>query len=104
MCMQEDEIGVNPVIKVWNVEKLDRQGHPTCVRISRAYVPNKAVSTSCLCLNDTLTLMAVGFIDGSVIIYRGMNNKYVGLQFEQKTANVYFILLVILYNIKTVLL
>lgn len=87
MCMQEDEIGVNPVIKVWNVEKLDRQGHPTCVRISRAYVPNKAVSTSCLCLNDTLTLMAVGFIDGSVIIYRGMNNKYVGLQCEQKTAD-----------------
>lgn len=84
--MQEDEIGVNPLIKVWNVEKLDRQGHPTCVRISRAYVPNKAVSTSCLCLNDTLTLMAVGFIDGSVIIYRGMNNKYIDLLCEQKNS------------------
>lgn len=67
----EDEVGVNPIIKVWNIDKLDKNGHPVCVRISRAVLPNRAVATTCLCVNDTLTLMAVGFVDGSIVLYRG---------------------------------
>ncbi|KAG8258028.1 Vacuolar protein sorting-associated protein 11 [Homalodisca vitripennis] len=85
--LHEDEVGVNPVIKVWNVEKPDRQGHPTCVRISRAHLPNKAVSTSCLCLNDNLTLMAVGFIDGSVIIYQDITRERTNKQRILKGAS-----------------
>ncbi|KAL1122315.1 hypothetical protein AAG570_003720 [Ranatra chinensis] len=67
----EDEIGVNPVIKVWNLDKNDKHGDPVCLRITRATIPNKAVIASCLAVSDNLSLMAVGFVDGSIIIYRG---------------------------------
>ncbi|XP_047107852.1 vacuolar protein sorting-associated protein 11 homolog isoform X3 [Schistocerca piceifrons] len=66
-----DEPGINPVIKVWNLDKTDKQGHPTCVRISRAIPNNKPENVTALCVHENLNLMAVGFNDGSVILYRG---------------------------------
>jgi hypothetical protein len=69
--MQEDEPGVNPVIKVWNLDKLDKQGHPVCLRISRAIPNNKALPATALSVYDNLNLMAVGFSDGSILLYRG---------------------------------
>lgn len=67
-----DEPGVNPVIKVWNLDKLDKQGHPMCVRISRTIPNNKPEHASALCVHENLNLMAVGFNDGSILLYRGM--------------------------------
>ncbi|XP_017787997.1 PREDICTED: vacuolar protein sorting-associated protein 11 homolog [Habropoda laboriosa] len=67
----EDEKGCNPTIKVWNLAKLDKQGSPTCVRISRAIPSYKAVPATALCVHTNLTLMAVGFADGSIMLYRG---------------------------------
>lgn len=66
-----DEPGINPIIKVWNLDKADKQGHPTCVRISRAIPNNKPENVTALCVHENLNLMAVGFNDGSVILYRG---------------------------------
>ncbi|CAK9817084.1 Vacuolar protein sorting-associated protein 11 homolog [Anthophora quadrimaculata] len=67
----EDEPGCNPTIKVWNLAKPDKQGNPTCVRISRAIPSYKAVPATALCVHTYLTLMAVGFDDGSIMLYRG---------------------------------
>ncbi|XP_008204135.1 vacuolar protein sorting-associated protein 11 homolog isoform X1 [Nasonia vitripennis] len=67
----EDEPGCNPTIKVWNLAKKDKQGYPTCVRISRAIPSYRAVPASALCVHSSLTLMAVGFEDGSIMLYRG---------------------------------
>ncbi|KAJ8686405.1 hypothetical protein QAD02_022199 [Eretmocerus hayati] len=67
----EDEPGCNPTIKVWNLAKRDKQGSPTCVRTSRAIPSYKAVPASALCVHSSLTLMAVGFEDGSIMLYRG---------------------------------
>lgn len=67
----EDEPGCNPTIKVWNLAKKDKQGFPTCVRISRAIPSYRAVPVSSLCVHSSLTLMAVGFEDGSIMLYRG---------------------------------
>ncbi|XP_017759291.1 PREDICTED: vacuolar protein sorting-associated protein 11 homolog [Eufriesea mexicana] len=67
----EDEQGCNPTIKVWNVAKLDKQGNPTCVCISRAIPSYRAVPATTLCVHTSLTLMAVGFEDGSIMLYRG---------------------------------
>ncbi|XP_046752959.1 vacuolar protein sorting-associated protein 11 homolog isoform X2 [Diprion similis] len=67
----EDEPGCNPTIKVWNLSKLDKHGNPTCVRISRAIPGYRAVPASALCVHSGLTLMAVGFGDGSIMLYRG---------------------------------
>lgn len=67
---QEDEPGCNPTIKVWNLAKLDKQDNPTCVRISRAIPSYKAVPATALCVHSCLTLMAIGFDDGSIMLYR----------------------------------
>lgn len=67
----EDEPGVNPVVKVWNLDKLDKQGHPVCLRISRAIPNNKPTPATALSVYDNLNLMAVGFSDGSILLYRG---------------------------------
>jgi hypothetical protein len=68
---QEDEPGINPVLKVWNLDKLDKQGHPMCVRISRVIPHNKPTPATALSVYDNLNLMAVGFSDGSILLYRG---------------------------------
>ncbi|KAK9307140.1 hypothetical protein QLX08_002461 [Tetragonisca angustula] len=67
----EDEPGCNPTIKVWNLAKPDKQGNPTCLRISRAIPSYRAVPATALCVHTSLTLMAVGFGDGSIMLYRG---------------------------------
>ncbi|XP_070156564.1 vacuolar protein sorting-associated protein 11 homolog isoform X1 [Polyergus mexicanus] len=67
----EDEAGCNPTIKVWNLAKSDKQGNPTCVRISRAIPSYRAVPATALCVHTSLTLMAIGFGDGSIMLYRG---------------------------------
>ncbi|XP_012139382.1 vacuolar protein sorting 11 isoform X2 [Megachile rotundata] len=67
----EDELGCNPTIKVWNLAKPDKQGNPTCVRISRAIPSYRAVPATTLCVHTSLNLMAIGFGDGSIMLYRG---------------------------------
>ncbi|XP_054007633.1 vacuolar protein sorting-associated protein 11 homolog isoform X2 [Hylaeus anthracinus] len=67
----EDEPGCNPTMKVWNLGKPDKQGNPTCIRISRAIPSYRAVPATALCVHSNLSLMAVGFGDGSIMLYRG---------------------------------
>ncbi|KAL7292944.1 hypothetical protein TKK_0013397 [Trichogramma kaykai] len=67
----EDEPGCNPTIKVWSLDKKDKQGNPLCIRISRAIPSYKAIAATTLCVHSSLTLMAVGFEDGSIMLYRG---------------------------------
>ncbi|KAK0086649.1 hypothetical protein PV325_013769 [Microctonus aethiopoides] len=67
----EDDPGCNPTIKVWNFGKLDKQDNPTCIRISRAIPSFRAVPVTALCVHSSLTLMAIGFNDGSIMLYRG---------------------------------
>lgn len=69
--MQEDEPGINPILKVWDTNKLDRQGLPVCVRMSRTIPQNRPVEACTMCVHDGLQLLAVGFVDGSLILYRG---------------------------------
>ncbi|PSN48268.1 hypothetical protein C0J52_03049, partial [Blattella germanica] len=67
----EDEPGINPVIKVWNLDKLDKHGLPVCIRITRAIPNNKPAQATALSVHDNLNLMAVGFSDGSILLFRG---------------------------------
>lgn len=68
----EDEAGVNPLIKVWDWSRSDRHGNPTCARVSRA-VPShmRPTPATALAVHDNKSLMAVGFLDGSVSLFRG---------------------------------
>lgn len=67
-----DQDGINPLIKLWDPEKLDRLSQPTCVRIIRAnsgFI--SPADVTCIDCNDNLTLMAIGFDDGSIVTYHG---------------------------------
>lgn len=67
-----DETGTNPVIKVWNLDKLDKSGNPMATRITRALPGNGRPSpVTALTVSENLNLMAIGFLDGSVTVYRG---------------------------------
>nr|XP_018902631.1 PREDICTED: vacuolar protein sorting-associated protein 11 homolog isoform X1 [Bemisia tabaci] len=70
-----DEPGINPLLKIWNLYKTDSHENPLCVRITRAVPTNRnissAVPASCLCIADTHNLIAIGFADGSINLYRG---------------------------------
>lgn len=66
-----DEKGINPLIKVWNQEKADKQGIPLCVRIVRAVAGINVSPVKSLAVHENLNLMAVGFDDGNVLLFRG---------------------------------
>ncbi|XP_030077168.1 vacuolar protein sorting-associated protein 11 homolog [Microcaecilia unicolor] len=66
----EDEEGINPLVKVWNLEKRDG-GNPLCTRIFPAIPGNKPTVVSCLTVHENLNFMAIGFTDGSVVLTKG---------------------------------
>ncbi|PVD32476.1 hypothetical protein C0Q70_07915 [Pomacea canaliculata] len=66
----EDEQGVNPLIKVWNLDKIDK-GIPVCTRLTRAIPSNKPTPVTCFTVHENFNFMAVGFENGTVILYKG---------------------------------
>ncbi|XP_063842053.1 vacuolar protein sorting-associated protein 11 homolog isoform X3 [Scylla paramamosain] len=81
--------GTPSEVKVWSPDKLDSQGRPTCLR-SLAPDPrpapasqrqsqasqsgpsrNQVPHVTTLAVHPNLSLMAVGFSDGSIMLYRG---------------------------------
>ncbi|XP_051902199.1 vacuolar protein sorting-associated protein 11 homolog isoform X3 [Hippocampus zosterae] len=66
----QDEHGINPLVKVWNLDKRD-SGSPLCTRIFPAIPGNKPTEVSCLSVHENLNYMAIGFTDGSVVLTKG---------------------------------
>uniref|UniRef100_A0A671S5V7 Vacuolar protein sorting-associated protein 11 homolog n=1 Tax=Sinocyclocheilus anshuiensis TaxID=1608454 RepID=A0A671S5V7_9TELE len=66
----QDEPGINPLVKVWNLDKKD-SGSPLCTRIFPAIPGNKPTEVSCLSVHENLNFMAIGFTDGSVVLTKG---------------------------------
>uniref|UniRef100_A0A8C3FEB7 Vacuolar protein sorting-associated protein 11 homolog n=1 Tax=Chrysemys picta bellii TaxID=8478 RepID=A0A8C3FEB7_CHRPI len=74
----EDEEGINPLVKVWNLEKRDG-GNPLCTRIFPAIPGNKPTVVSCLTVHENLNFMAIGFADGSVNLIQKSRGTCVNL-------------------------
>lgn len=92
-----------------------------CVRVSRCIPQNRAVEACAMCVHDGLQLLAIGFTDGSIILYRGNitrdrasrmkvlrddnspQMKITGLSFKSTTNNTYLFVAtttnIFLYNI-----
>ncbi|KAB0406105.1 hypothetical protein E2I00_019226, partial [Balaenoptera physalus] len=66
----EDEEGINPLVKIWNLEKRDG-GNPLCTRIFPAIPGAEPTVVSCLTVHENLNFMAIGFTDGSVTLNKG---------------------------------
>lgn len=68
----EDEETINPQIKVWDWDKMEKTGNPRCSKVIRANSsPNKTISVHAFCVHENMTLMAVGFADGTVSLIKG---------------------------------
>jgi hypothetical protein len=66
-----DEPGINPVIKIWNQEKLNSEGVPHCsrvIRVNTGVIPSPVTAIDVL---DTLMMMACAFADGNILLFRG---------------------------------
>ncbi|CAI8032330.1 Vacuolar protein sorting-associated protein 11 homolog [Geodia barretti] len=67
-----DDEDLMPIIRVWNYEKLTKEGIPTLSRSIPALIPNgRQSSVMVVCAHESMTLMAVGFKDGTVVTVRG---------------------------------
>lgn len=67
-----DQDGINPLIKLWDPDKTDSLNQPTCIRVIRAnsgFI--KPSPVTCIECNDNLTFMAVGYEDGSIVLFHG---------------------------------
>jgi len=63
-----DEEGINPLVKIWNFDKVDRGGAPQLLRTIKV-VRGRAVPVSTLAASEDLKCLAVGLYDGSVLLY-----------------------------------
>ncbi|XP_054160559.1 vacuolar protein sorting-associated protein 11 homolog [Oppia nitens] len=65
-----DEAGINPVVKIWNREKLNAEGVPYCsrvIRLSTGLIPSPVTAIDVL---DTM-MMCIAFADGHILLFRG---------------------------------
>ncbi len=53
------------------MEKKDTHGCPVCVHLVRALPGNRPVPVTAFAIDEQMHLMAAGFADGSVVLYRG---------------------------------
>ena len=58
-------------LKVWNLEKLDRDGHPELVRYDRLTRQGSQSEPVTVAVSENLQILAVGYDDGGVVLYRG---------------------------------
>ena len=63
--------GINPMVKVWNYDKLDRAGNATCVRLFRALAGSEALNVTCISVHENLSQLAIGFENGTILLYKG---------------------------------
>ena len=69
-------------LKVWNLDKTEKSGSPELVRCSRLGRAGSQAEPVCIAVSHSLSLLAVGYDDGGVVIHRqpGYSDQiYVGL-------------------------
>eukprot|EP00164_Ancoracysta_twista_P003478 GFYU01004640.1.p1 GENE.GFYU01004640.1~~GFYU01004640.1.p1 ORF type:complete len:938 (-),score=267.55 GFYU01004640.1:157-2970(-) len=63
---------LSATIKLFRLDKLDKNGNPTCLRSMRIFSP-KAVEVPVLCMSvvEDMSHMAIGLDNGAILLYRG---------------------------------
>lgn len=71
VCVGEDDEGINPLIKVFSLDKKDYHGIPICTQVLRAVYGNNPSPVTVIAVPDNNMNLAVGFQNGNVILYKG---------------------------------
>ena len=66
-----DETGINPVMKIWNREKLNAEGVPHCTRVVRLTTGLTPSPVTAIDVLDNMSMACVAFADGNIILFRG---------------------------------
>lgn len=74
---EEDGIRV-PLLKIWHLEKTDKHGAPTLLRSTKVQTSNRPHPVSSIALSAGLSFLAIGLGDGTVILYRHLDQSLSG--------------------------
>ncbi|OWA50975.1 Vacuolar protein sorting-associated protein 11-like protein [Hypsibius exemplaris] len=67
----DDDGDAELLIKVWNFDKMDASGTPTCARIIRLPAETSREPVTCFTVHENLNYMAIGYSNGSVVLFKG---------------------------------
>ncbi|KIM77475.1 hypothetical protein PILCRDRAFT_76651 [Piloderma croceum F 1598] len=74
-----EEDGVrSPLLKIWDLEKVDKKlsmGTPVLLRSAKVQTGNRPHPVSSIALSDTLSHLAIGLADGTVLLYRYLDQS-----------------------------
>ncbi|KAH9980920.1 hypothetical protein BGW80DRAFT_1267217 [Lactifluus volemus] len=71
-----EEDGVRyPLLKIWHLEKTDKNGTPTLLRSIKVQTSNRPHPVTSIALSAGLAFLAIGLGDGAVILYRHLDQS-----------------------------
>ncbi|KAG2072195.1 hypothetical protein BDR04DRAFT_1230722 [Suillus decipiens] len=72
----EEDAVRGSLLKIWDLEKMDpRTQAPVLLRPSKIQPSNKPHPVSCFALSSTLSFLAIGLADGTVLLYRHLDQS-----------------------------
>ncbi|KAG2070492.1 hypothetical protein BDR04DRAFT_1099977 [Suillus decipiens] len=72
----EEDAVRGSLLKIWDLEKMDpRTQAPVLLRSSKIQPSNKPHPVSCFALSSTLSFLAIGLADGTVLLYRHLDQS-----------------------------
>lgn len=74
--MQEEDASNAPIIKIWDLNHPDkRTGAPLLLRSTKLQIGNRTHPITTLALSATLAYLAIGLGDGTVLLYRHLDQS-----------------------------
>ncbi|KAI6047551.1 hypothetical protein EDC04DRAFT_2618926 [Pisolithus marmoratus] len=72
---EEDNVR-SAIVKIWNLAKIDKRTNgPSLLRSAKVQPSGKPHPVSCIALTSDLAFLAIGLADGTVLLYRHLNQS-----------------------------
>ncbi|KAK0463502.1 uncharacterized protein EV420DRAFT_1518537 [Desarmillaria tabescens] len=76
ITLGEEDAVRSPILKIWDLENTDkRSGSPLLLRSVKVQLSNRPHPVSTIALSASLSYLAIGFGDGSVLLYRHLDQS-----------------------------
>ncbi|KAF7976736.1 hypothetical protein HWV62_5706 [Athelia sp. TMB] len=74
ITLGEEDAVRSPLLKIWDLTKMDKKlGTPNLLRSTKVQPSNRPHPVSSIALSDTLSHLAIGLGDGTVLLYRNLD-------------------------------
>ncbi|THH12547.1 hypothetical protein EW146_g7591 [Bondarzewia mesenterica] len=75
VTLGEEDAVRYPLLKIWHLEKTDKNGFPVLLRSLKVQHSNRPHPVSTVALSATLSHLAIGLGDGTVLLYRHLDQS-----------------------------